>query len=125
MQLSRETTQANLIRAWNPGRLRVGERWIEGHLILTADRIIEGWQAPEAGALDVTHLAAAIDLEPEIILLGTGEEHLLPDVDLMADLAARRIGIEIMTTPAACRTFNVLVSEGRRVAAVLLNPPQR
>jgi uncharacterized protein len=124
VQLSRETAQANLIRAWNPGRVRVGERWIEGHVIITADRIIEGWQAPEAGALDVTHLAAAIDLEPDIILLGTGEERLLPDVGLMADLAARRIGLEIMTTPAACRTFNVLVSEERRVVAALLNPPR-
>jgi uncharacterized protein len=122
LQLSRETPQANVIRAWDPGRVRVGERWIEGPLILTADRIIEDWQAPAAGALEVAHLAAAIELEPEIILLGTGEERVLPDIGLMADLAAQRIGLEIMTTAAACRTFNVLVGEHRRVVAVLLNP---
>ena len=48
----------------------------------------------------------------------------LPDVDLMAALAARAIGLEIMSTPAACRTFNVLVHERRRVVAALLNSPR-
>ena len=62
---------------------------------------------------------------PEIVLLGTGAEVLLPDLDLMAALAARAIGLEIMSTPAACRTFNVLVHERRRVVAALVNPPRR
>jgi uncharacterized protein len=125
VQLNRETTPAHVIRSWERGRVRIGERWVEGHVILTADRIIEGWAAPDPGSLRYAHLAPAIELRPEIILLGTGEERLLPDVELMADLAAERIGLEIMTTPAACRTFNVLVNEQRRVAAVLLNPVPR
>jgi uncharacterized protein len=56
-------------------------------------------------------------------LLGTGSEMLLPDVDLMAKLGARSIGLEIMSTPAACRTFNVLLHEQRRVIAALFNSP--
>jgi uncharacterized protein len=120
VQLTRETTPANVIRAWEPGRIRVLERWIEGDVIVSADRLIEGWVAPTL--LAVTDLREAIVLSPEIILLGTGPELTLPDTDLMAELAEQRIGLEVMSTPAACRTYNVLVHEQRRVVAVLLNP---
>ncbi len=53
-------------------------------------------------------------------MLGTGTERLLPDVELMAAVAARSVGLEIMNTPAACRTFNVLLQEQRRVVAALV-----
>ena len=120
MQLSRESTEANVIRAWEPGRIRVGERWIEGSFIVSAQKLV-AWSAPAPDALDLDDLGAAIELEPEIIIVGTGTENVLPDVELMAALAERAIGLEIMTTPAACRTYNVLVHEQRRVVAALLN----
>lgn len=121
MQLTRETSPANVIRAWEPGRIRVLERWIEGNVIVSADRLIEGWSA-ELLAVTAGDLHEAIALNPEIILLGTGPELTLPDTELMAELAEQRIGLEVMSTPAACRTYNVLVHEQRRVVAVLLNP---
>jgi uncharacterized protein len=68
-------------------------------------------------------LAAALELEPEIILIGTGEGASLPDVELMSAIAERGIGLEFMTTPAACRTYNVLVHEQRRVVVALFNTP--
>jgi len=125
MEIARETPQANVVRAWEPGRMRVGETWFEGHLIVSADRVITDWQIASPAEVAVAHLEAAIGLDPEIILLGTGPDVLLPDVGLMRALAAESIGLEIMTTPAACRTFNVLVSEHRRVVAALFNPPPR
>jgi uncharacterized protein len=123
LQLSRETTTANLIRAWETGRVLVGERWISGNLIVSAEHIVGDWPAVDPRALDLDVLAAAIELEPEIILVGTGEVTVLPDLELMAALAERHIGIETMTTPAACRTYNVLVHERRRVVAALFNTP--
>lgn len=121
MQLTRDNAAANFIRAWERGRVRVADRWIEGHVIIAPDRIIERWHVESPALLGTEHLEPALALQPEIILLGTGDTQHLPNVDLMAALADRAIGLEIMTTPAACRTFNVLASEQRRVVAALFN----
>jgi uncharacterized protein len=125
MDIAREVTEANIVRAWEPGRVRVRDEWVHGHVIVSADRIIEGWAVTRADGIDVAALEPAIALGPEIVLLGTGPELVLPDVELMAQLAARTIGLEIMSTAAACRTFNVLVHERRRVVAALFNPGPR
>ncbi len=125
MQVTRETTQANVIRAWEPGRVRIGERWLAGHVIVSAERVIETWNVGKPTDLSLADLQPAIDLSPTIVLLGTGNGVLLPDIELMDALAGRSIGLEIMSTPAACRTYNVLVHEHRRVVAALFNPPAR
>ncbi len=121
VQLTRDVSTANLIRAWESGRVRVADRWLEGHVIVAPDRIIETWDVESPATLGAADLAPAVELAPEIILLGTGNQVTLPDLDLMAALAERAIGLEIMSTPAACRTFNVLVNEQRRVVAALFN----
>ena len=122
MQLTRDSSTQHIIRAWEPGRVRIADRWIAGHVIVSADRIIEGWASAAPNVLTIEDLAPALELAPTILLLGTGTDRFLPDVELMAALAQRRVGLEIMSTPAACRTFNVLLQEGRRVVAALLNP---
>lgn len=124
MQITRENTAANLIRAYEPGRIRVGDRWLNGNVIVAPDQLIEDWRATEPSGLVLADLEPVLALQPEIVLVGTGEETLLPDVDLVAALAARAIGIEIMSTAAACRTYNVLTHERRRVVAALFNPPR-
>ena len=122
MQLSRDSAAVNLIRAWEPGRVRVADRWIDGNVIIGADRVVEAWTNAQPHALTVADLEPALAFEPTIVVLGTGTERLLPDVELMAALAAHSVGLEIMNTPAACRTFNVLLQEQRRVVAALFNP---
>ena len=122
LKITKETSAANLIRAWEPGRLLVGEQWLEGNIIVTADEIVRDWAIPNPLALSIGDLAPAIGLHPEIILLGTGATAQMPDIGLMSALAERGIGLEIMDTPAACRTYNVLVHEQRRVVAALLGP---
>jgi uncharacterized protein len=124
VQLTRENTEALLIHAWEPGRIRVGDRWISGNLILSAATLVESWRAPAATEIGIADLAPALELDPEIIILGVGTTQVLPDVALMSELADRAIGLEVMTTPAACRTYNVLVHEARRVVAALLNPTE-
>jgi uncharacterized protein len=121
MQLTRDSSAVNFIRAWEPGRIRVAERWVAGNVIVGPDSILEAWTTVEPHVLTIEHLEPALALEPTIIVLGTGTERLLPDVELMADVAARSVGLEIMSTPAACRTFNVLLQEQRRVVAALFN----
>ena len=122
MQLSRDSSAVNFIRAWEPGRVRIAERWVAGNVLVGADRIVEGWTSAQPHALSIADLEPALALDPTIIVLGTGTERLLPDVELMAAVAARSVGLEIMSTPAACRTFNVLLGEQRRVVAALFNP---
>jgi uncharacterized protein len=76
---------------------------------------------PDVGALLPAHIdALLLDPLPEVVLIGTGrEQHLLPAA-LMRQLISRRIGWEVMDTAAACRTYNILAGEGRRVLAALM-----
>jgi len=123
MEIAREGAEPNVVRAWEPGRVRIGAQWVEGHVIVSADRVITEWTgAASADAIGLDELRPAIALDPEIILVGTGVDVLLPNIDLMRALAAQSIGLETMTTPAACRTFNVLLNEHRRVVVALFNP---
>ena len=122
MQLTRDSSTQHLIRAWEPGRVRIADRWIAGHVVVSADRILEGWTNAAPNTLTLEDLAPALELAPTILLLGTGTDRFLPDVELMGALAQRHVGLEIMSTPAACRTFNVLLQEQRRVVAALINP---
>jgi uncharacterized protein len=121
LQLTREASEQNLIRAWERGRVLVGDRWVGGNIIVSAERVITDWSAQDPETLALEDLAAALAQKPEIILIGTGEDASLPDVELMSALAERGIGLEFMTTPAACRTYNVLVHEQRRVVVALFN----
>ncbi len=122
MQLTRDGSTQHLIRAWEPGRVRIAERWIAGNVIVSAEKIVEGWTTAAPTALTIDDLAPALAFAPTILLLGTGTDRFLPDVELMAALAEQRVGLEIMSTPAACRTFNVLLQEQRRVVVALFNP---
>jgi uncharacterized protein len=122
VQLTRDTAAAYLIHSYEPGRIRIGERWLHGDVIVAPDHLIEDWRVAAPASVALADLEPALALEPEIVLLGTGATLVWPDEDLMGALAARRVGLEIMSTPAACRTYNVLVHERRRVAAALMNP---
>ena len=121
MQLTRDLSALNVIRAWEPGRVRVADRWLTGNVIVGVSEIVTDWTQVEPARLTLAELEPALALQPTIIVLGTGTQRLLPDVELMAAVAERAVGLEIMNTPAACRTFNVLLQEQRRVAAALFN----
>jgi uncharacterized protein len=110
----------NLVRGYGPGQLRVGERTHHSSVILTATAIIEGWRPASVQDLTAADLEPVLGLAPEVVLLGTGAHQQFPDSAVLRILYEQRIGVEIMDTSAACRTFNVLVSEGRSVAAALI-----
>lgn len=98
-----------------PGLCRVSR-----NLIITANAI-HFEESPQSYAdLDSRHFEFALGFEPEILLLGTGDIIRFPEAQLMSLPATRGIGLEVMDTAAACRTFNILVGENRQVVAILL-----
>ena len=116
------TQRANLnfIRGYAPGEIRIGEQSIHSNCLVTANQLITDWQANDAATLSLAHLEPMLALKPEIVVLGTGERQQFPPAEIYAALLSRRIGFEVMDLGAACRTFNVLLSEDRSVLAALL-----
>jgi uncharacterized protein len=110
----------NLIRGYGPGRLRIGEATHVSSVILTATTIIERWRPATAQDIRPEDLEPLLGLGPEVVLLGTGARQHFPDPQVLRILYEQHIGVEVMDTAAACRTFNVLVAEGRSVAAALI-----
>jgi len=100
--------------------IRVVDQVCSGSIIVSASRLITDWPVHSAENLTARHLAQILELEPEIVLLGTGDRQVFLAPELMMVFYRAAIGVEIMNTQAACRTFNVLVSEGRNVVAALI-----
>jgi uncharacterized protein len=113
---------ANVITHLGAGGLRVGERQLDRSLILSAAELIADWPVRDVQELDLAALAPALGLGPEILLLGTGDRIRFPRPSLHAELAGLGIGLEVMDTAAACRTYNILVHEERPVVAALILP---
>jgi len=107
------------IRHYTEGRVTIGQEVYQGSLILLPDRVIPDWSPSAFEELQAADLGLLAELAPEIVILGTGKQQLFPHPSLLQPLMQARIGFEAMTTPAACRTYNILMSEGRRVAAAL------
>jgi uncharacterized protein len=111
--------QRNLIRSYSADEIRIGEQRVTGSCIVTADRLITEWAPQRFDELGPEHLDVLLALAPELVLLGTGATQRFAPAALQGLLAQRGIGLEAMQLGAACRTFNVLVQEERRVAAAL------
>ena len=95
----------------------VNERQLSHSFVIAPQTLIEHWPVADARRLTPADLAALLDLEPEVILLGSGGTQVFPPVETLAACLSRGIGIEVMNNAAAARTFNVLAGEGRRVVA--------
>jgi uncharacterized protein len=111
--------QANLIRSYSDSELRIGEQRVQRSCLVTAERLITDWPPVSFEELAPVHLEAIFALAPELVLLGTGPTQRFAPPEVRSEFARRRIGLEVMQLGAACRTFNVLVQEGRRVLAAL------
>lgn len=94
----------------------------EASLVVMPDRIADDWQVHHFELLAQDDIDALAALNPELVLLGTGDVLRFPDPRLLANLTRAGIGTEVMDTPAACRTYNILAEEGRNVAAALIIP---
>ena len=118
MQLNLEHPDHEFLLRGADGRAAlVNDRHLTASFILAPDRLIEGWPVDTIAGLRPSHLDALLALDPEVILLGTGERQVFPDAAVMAAALGRGIGLEAMGNAAAARTYNVLAGEGRRVVA--------
>lgn len=106
--------QANYITAYGPGSIEVNQVVYKESLLLTASQIVP-WEISSFEALYAADLESLLTFSPALILLGTGSSLRFPHPRALATLTQQQVGVEVMDTPAACRTFNVLVAEGRRV----------
>jgi len=121
MKFTRELpANINLVRSYHDHSVRIGEQVLSGSCLFNADELIADWAPRRLEELTAAHFAAAFAWQPEIILLGTGTRQQFPAREIHAAILARGIGFEVMDTGAACRTYNVLVGENRRVAAGLI-----
>jgi uncharacterized protein len=111
---------ANLIRSYGPGEVRVGETVLTQSCLISATTLVTDWKPQTIDELTPANLAPILALDPEIVIVGTGMRQRFPATRWMAELLSRGIGCEVMETGAACRTYNVLVSEDRKVVAALM-----
>jgi len=110
----------NLFTAYGEGYVSVNGRRIEKSVIVLPERIVEDWGATGFDALAPAHMETLAGLGREVVLLGTGKLLRFPRPELLRPLVQAGVGIEVMDVQAACRTYNILASEERKVAAALL-----
>ncbi|HHM05784.1 MAG TPA: hypothetical protein ENJ19_08575 [Gammaproteobacteria bacterium] len=102
-----------------PHGTRVKQEVITGSVIVTPTHLLRNWPPRSVPELEAGHMQALLELQPEVVLLGSGARLLWPAPDVLAPLLEAGIGYEVMDTAAACRTYNILMGDGRRVAAAL------
>ncbi len=110
----------NLITAYGKDYIEINKQRYAQNLIVMPDALTLDWQVATLSDLTNEHFKQIADLEPEVVLLGTGATHLFLHPKHFQPLTDKGIALECMTTAAACRTYNILMSEGRSVAAALL-----
>jgi uncharacterized protein len=110
---------ALLVRSYAPGEVRVGETVLRQSCLLKRDQLVNDWRPQSIEEMTAADLEAVLALQPEIVVIGSGPRQRFPRTELTAALLARGIGCEVMDTGAACRTYNVLATEGRAVVAAL------
>lgn len=119
VKFTRELTARLVIRSVSANSIRVNEETYSEGVALTADELIGIWPGTPVADLVSEDFDAVFATGPEVVLLGTGLTNLFPPRELTFAFARMGIGLEVMDSAAAARTFNVLANEGRRVAAVL------
>lgn len=119
MKFSRETGLATSVRQLAADGIRIGDAVYDSTLLVTVDAVTPRWTEKPVEQLTVDDFAELVTSAPEVVLLGTGAEGQFAPKELVFAFARHGIGFEVMDTAAAARTYNVLVGEGRRVAAVL------
>ena len=121
MELNRaDTSDSNLIRQYTAGEFLVNDVLYTQSIIVTADNVLTDWSRQNVSDLEISDFEKLAEFDAEIVILGTGQELVFPDINLLKPLVDQRCGYEIMNSRAACNTFNVLVGDGRKVIAALL-----
>jgi uncharacterized protein len=120
MQLNLDNSNAQYqITRYELGHVTVNGQDYTKSILLMADHLSE-WPVHNISQLQQSELLALLELHPDVILIGTGDKLIFPPDELLQTIKSHGVGIEVMNTPAACRTYTVLIAEGRRVLAALM-----
>jgi len=123
MPFIREPTEYTYsLRFVRSDAIGVNESSLSRSFYLSPDQLVEDWRPCAVSDLLADDLSGPLSLQPEVILLGTGDHQQFPPTAILAACLTRGIGIEVMDNAAAARTFSVLANEGRRVVAAFLLP---
>ena len=123
MDLSLDRPEGYLfVRRVGAGSITLIDREIDRSFLLAPDQVIENWPVDAAGKLEAGHVDPVLALQPELVILGTGDRQVFPAAAFMAGFLRKNIGIEVMDNAAAARTYNLLAGEGRRVVAGFILP---
>jgi len=121
MDLNLEIPQGHLfIRSIDANGIRVKDEYYTDPFVLSTQQILPTWSVATIADISEESLQHIFDLQPEVVLVGCGKNQVFLPPAIQMLFLSRNIGVEVMTTSAACRTFNVLAAEGRRVVAALL-----
>ena len=110
----------NLITAYSEQSISVNHQRFEHSLIVAPTQLISDWKTSAFKQLQESDFEKIASLKPEVVLLGTGKQHHFIHPKLIKVLTEANIAVECMSTDAACRTYNILMSEGRKVVAALI-----
>jgi len=108
------------ISAYSPDGIVVNNQNYRQSLVLSAQTINSPWPVRSISELDESSLQIVLDMNPDVVLLGTGERQQFPEARIFALLGQQGIGLEVMNNGALCRTFNILVAEDRAVVAAIM-----
>jgi uncharacterized protein len=120
LELDNAVDSKYLIQSYTEDSFTINNERITSNIIISANKLIQNWPPQTIADLALQHLDEIITLEPEIVLLGTGNRLVFPDEMIISTIMSKHIGVETMDTGAACRCFNLLQSDGRNVVAALL-----
>jgi uncharacterized protein len=119
MRFAQDSFATNSIRAYGDGEITINDKVINRSVIITPD-LIQLWEPAHIDELTAEHCLLLGEFKPEVVIIGTGGTLKFPPPQVTAGLQTQGIGVEIMAHGAACRTFNILLAEDRRVVAALL-----
>ena len=111
---------ANSITGYGDGFVEINKTPYSHSVLLSSNGNIEGWPVKSFDALEAGNFTQMAALKPELIIIGTGNRQRFPRPELVKTLIDAKIGFEIMDSQAACRTYNILVGEGRQVLLALI-----
>ncbi len=123
MDITQDFADANfVITGYESGSVFINNQAHQQSLIISSDSLIYPWEVNDVFQLNETSIASILEAQPEILIIGTGETLILPEPKIIALFAQHQIGLETMNTGAACRTYGILVAEGRKATAGIIFP---
>ena len=120
MKLQPDRIETQSVTAYGSGWIAIQGEKIMHSILITSEGVRLDWDCKSFNDLGPEHFLQLTQLDVELVIFGSGERHRFPKPEWQAGLMQRRIGLETMDTQAACRTYNILAGEGRKVAAALL-----